>query len=46
MIGDPSILSVIRKVVALVRLLPTSVFRVDENEVWWKWNSPLVDFGS
>jgi hypothetical protein len=42
-IGDPSILSVIRKVADLVRVLPTFVFRVVKNTARWKWNSPLVD---
>jgi hypothetical protein len=39
-IDTPSILSVIRKVAALVRVLPTVAFRVTENAARRKWNSP------
>jgi hypothetical protein len=41
-IGVPSILIVIRETVSLVRVLPTSTFRVDENDTRWKWNSPRL----
>ncbi len=40
MIGDPSILSVIRKGADSVRVLPTFSFRVTENAARRKWNSP------
>ena len=44
MIGTPSIFKMIRKDATLTRVLPTFVFRVDENAARRKWNSPLVDF--
>ncbi len=46
MIDTPSILSVIRKVATLVRVLPTFVFRVVKNVERRKLNSPLVDCAS
>ncbi len=45
-IGVPSILSVIRKDVVLVRVLPTFTFRVSENVGRRKWNSPRSVSGS
>jgi hypothetical protein len=40
----PSRLRLIREAETLVRVIPTLDLRCEENVVWWRWNSPLVDF--
>jgi hypothetical protein len=41
-IGVSSIFKLIRKDVSLTRVLPTFVFRSEENAVRWKWKIPWI----